>query len=227
MTVENIVAWWEACRFALHMLKQQGLIGGAFTFETISVHRYWPNAMALPHVHVVLLADNITPDTIGDLKRLMASYHGQTWQSKTKRWIEPEAPEPIWAKASTRTFPIRRDYDFASVLSYLCNPVNLATAYIRDWPLVAGNRWERCQFNENVVEAINAWCAALIGRWGHRYLGALQHAHRDFTGVKLAVRESPQHRRMVKDLLSECQLKRLAELNPDDLGTPVEFEADF
>ena len=113
------------------------------------------------------------------------------------------------------------------MLSYLCNPVNLAAAYIQDWPLVAGNQWERSQFNENVAEAINAWCAALLGRWGHRYIGALQHAHRDFTGVKRTVRETQQHRRMIKDLLSECQLRRLADFDPDDLDQPLENEAEM
>jgi hypothetical protein len=97
---------------------------------------------------------------------------------------------------------------------------------MRDWPTVAGNRRQRVEFNENVVEAINAWCAAMHERWGHKYLGALQHAHADFTGIQKATREKQQFRRLVKDMLEECRLKRMMEFGPDDLGTPVEFEGE-
>jgi hypothetical protein len=137
-----------------------------------------------------------------------------------------ESPEPIWSAASTRTYAIRRDFDFASVLSYLCNPVNLAEAYMADWPKVAGSKRDSVKFNENAIEAVNAWCAAMHGRWGHRYLGALQHAHGDFTGIKKSTRETKHFRRVVKDMLEDCRLKRMMEFDPDDLGTPVEFEDD-
>ena len=224
LTIDCLVDWWESCRFALNKSIKAGLINGAFMFETLSVHAYWPHAKGLPHVHAVVLADTMTPAIVDKLTSLLASYHGQWWSPRKKRWFEPEVPEPIWAKASTRTYELLREYDFASVLSYLCNPVNLAAAYIKDWPQVAGNWRQASQFNENVVEAINAWCCALYGRWGHRYLGALQHAHRDFTGVKKANREKKRHLRMVKELLEECQLKRIVEFDPDKLGAPVEFE---
>ncbi len=225
-SVECLVAWWDACRFALASLIKTDLIKGAFMFETMSVHRYWPHVEALPHVHAIILADNMTPTIINDLKRLVANYHGQSWNTKKKRWIEPDVPEPIWASASTRTYPIRHDYDFAAILCYLCNPINLAKAYKQDWPQVVGKWRESCLFNENAIDAINAWCGAIENRWGHRYLGALQHAHRDFTGIKKATREKKSHSRLVKLMLEDCQLKRIAEFDPDSLGTPVEFEDD-
>lgn len=225
-TTECFVAWWEACRYALDTLIKAGVIKGAFILETLSVHAYWPHAVALPHVHVVILADAVTRATTDELNRLLASYHGQWWDTRKRQWVEPDVPRPIWCAASTRTYAIRRDFDFASVLSYLCNPVNLAAAYIQDWPKVAGNRRDAIKFNENVIEAVNAWCAAMYDRWGHKYMAALQHAHNDFTGIKKSTREKKQHRRLVKDMLEDCRLKRMIQFDPNDLGTPVEFEDD-
>jgi hypothetical protein len=173
---------------------------------------------------VVVLADTVTRSFIDELHRLIASYHGQSWNPKKRKWIEPEFPEPIWSAASTRTYAIKRDFDFASVLSYLCNPVNLAAAYMEDWPTVARNNRQSSDFNENFVEALEALCAAMSGRWGHRYLGALQHAHRNFTGIEKSIREKKSSRQLVKTMLEECQLKRIIEFDPDNLDTPVEFE---
>jgi ribosomal protein L13 len=62
-------------------------------------------------------------------------------------------------------------------------------------------------------------------RWGHKYMGALQHAHRSFTGIKKSKRETESFRRLVKDMLEECRLKRMI-FDRDDLGVPVELEDD-
>lgn len=226
LTGQCLIDWWEACRFTLDTLIKSGFIKGAFLLETISIHAYWPVPRALPHVHVVLLADSITKTTVDELKRVFASYHGQWWHPKKRCWMEPDVPRPIWSVASTRTYSIRQQFDFASILSYLCNPVNLAAAYVQDWPKVAGSRRDAIKFNENVIEAINAWCDATHHRWGHRYMAALQHAHADFTGIKKSTREKKHFRQLVKDMLEECRLKRMMEFDPDDLGTPVEFEGD-
>jgi hypothetical protein len=224
LTVECLIDWWEACRFALDTLIKTGVIKGAFLLETISIHAYWPVPRALPHVHVVLLADCVTRSTVDELKRVFVSYHGQWWHSKKRCWIEPDVPTPIWSAASTRTYRIRRTFDFASILSYCCNPLNLAAAYVQDWPQVAGSRRDAIRFNENVVEAINAWCAAMSNRWGHKYMAALQHAHNGFTGIKKSTRDKKLFRRLVKDMLEDCRLKRMIEFDPDDLGVPVELE---
>lgn len=226
VTAQRLIDWWEACRFTLDTLRKSGLIKGAFLLETISIHAYWPVPRALPHVHVVLLADSITKPTTDELKQVFATYHGQWWHPKQRCWMEPDMPTPIWSVASTRTYSIRQQFDFASVLSYLCNPVNLATAYINDWPRVAGTRRDAIKFNENVIEAINAWCEALRHRWGHRYMAALQHAHGDFTGIEKSKRETKSFQRLVKDLLEECSLTRLMQFDPDDLGVPVELDDD-
>lgn len=224
LTTEYLIDWWEGARFTLDTLIKAEVIKGAFLLETISIHAYWPVPRGLPHVHVVLLADVMTKATVRKLKRVFARYHGQWWHSKKRCWIEPDVRRPIWSAASTRTYRIRRQFDFASILSYLCNPVNLAAAYIQDWPKVAGSRLDAIKFNENAVEAINAWCEAMCNRWGHKYFAALQHAHADFTGIKKATREKADFRRLVKDMLEECRLKRMTEFEPGDLGTPVELE---
>lgn len=222
-TVDCIRAWWEACRYALCRLIDAGLIRGVFLFETISFHNYWPTAKGLPHIHAVVLADSMTSGITDDLKRVFGEYHGQSWSPKKRAWLEPARPEPIWANPSTRTYAINREHDFAATLSYLCNPVNLAEAYVRDWPQVAGSIRNSCQFNENAIEAFNAWCAAMHGRWGHQYFGALQHASAGFTGVKKAAREKRQHLRLIKGILDDCQMQRMATFRPDELSSPVEF----
>ena len=227
LTVECLTSWWDGCRFALDALVKAGAIKGAFLLETMSVHAYWPVPRARPHVHIVILADTMPKSTLDELKRIiMEDYHGQWWHPRKKAWMEPDESEPIWSAPSTRTYEIRRDFDFASILSYLCNPINFAGAYIQDWPKVAGSRGDAVKFNENAVEAINAWCAATQERWGHRYFGALQHAHRSFTGIKKSTRQKKHHHQLVKDMLEECWLKRIINFDPDDLGSPVEAEAD-
>jgi hypothetical protein len=227
LTVQCLIDWWEACRFALDTLIKAGAVKGAFLLETISVHAYWPVPRGRPHVHVVLLADDVTRSTVDEVNRIIVDdYHGQWWSPPKKAWLEPDETEPIWSAPSTRTYAIRRDFDFASILSYLCNPINLAAAYTQDWPKVAGTRRDAIRFNENAVEAINSWCAAIQERWGHKYFGGLHHAHGNFTGVAKSKRETRQHRQLVKELLEECWLKRIANFDPDDLGAPVEAEAD-
>jgi hypothetical protein len=226
MTIHLLIDWWEACRFALYTLIESEVIKGAFLLETISIHAYWPMPRGLPHVHVVILADAMTKSTVEELKRAFSSYHGQWWYPKKRCWVEPEVARPIRCEPSTRTYRIRRQFDFGSILSYMCNPVNLAAAYIQDWPKVAGSLRDAIKLNENVVEAIHAWCVAMHDRWGHRYMAALQHAHADFTGIEKSTREKKQFRQLVKDMLEECRLKRMIEFDPDDLGVPVELEDD-
>ncbi|MCX6925146.1 MAG: hypothetical protein NT154_18325, partial [Verrucomicrobia bacterium] len=226
--VDHLTAWWEACRYALVNMIAEGEVQGAFILETIAIARYWPHAHARPHVHVVLLANEVTPATIGRLKELLNVYKGEWWDSRTKKWVEPGIepflPEPLWSRASTRTYELRKDYDFASVLSYMCDPVNLAKAYIEDWPKVAGNVAQTRHLNEIAVEAIEAWHAGMIERWGHKYFGALQHAHRDFKGVAKARRGSESFGRAIKLKLTDCIMKRIINFDPADLGEPVEFQ---
>jgi hypothetical protein len=94
LTVQCLVGWWEACRFALDTLIKTGVIKGAFPLETIAIHAYWPNAVARPHVHMVLLADSMTRSITDELGRLVASYHSQWWYPRKRQWIEPESRTP-------------------------------------------------------------------------------------------------------------------------------------
>lgn len=222
--VDYLVDWWEACRYALVNMIDEDQVQGAFILETIAIARYWPFAQARPHVHVVLLANELTPATIDRLKEHLKAYHGQCWDSRKKKWVEPVVyPKPLWSRASTRTYELKHDYDFASILSYLCNPVNLAAAYIQDWPKVARNMAQARLFNEIVVEAMDAWHAGMEGRWGHNYFGALQHAHRDFKGVAKAKRDTESFGRAIKLKLADCLMKRVMNFDLADLGEPVEF----
>ena len=223
--VDYLVDWWEACRYALVDMIAEGVIQGAFILETIAISQYWPHAQARPHVHVVLLADELTRATIDRLKELLNLYNGQWWDSRKKKWVEPVVlPKPLWSRASTRTYELKHGYDFASVLSYMCNPVNLAAAYIQDWPKVAGSMARARHLNEIAVEAMEAWHAGMEGRWGHKYFGALQHAHRDFKGVAKANRDSESFARAIKLKLTDCMMKRIVNFDPADLGDPVEFQ---
>jgi hypothetical protein len=222
--VDYLVDWWEACRYALVNMIAEGVIQGAFMLETIAISQYWPHAQARPHVHVVLLADELTRATIDRLKELLNLYNGQWWDSRKKKWVEPVVlPKPLWSRASTRTYELKHGYDFASVLSYMCNPVNLAKAYIEDWPKIAGNMAQARLFNEIAVEAMEAWHAAMIERWGHKYFGALQHAHRDFNGVAKKKRVSKSYERALKLNLADSMMKRIVNFDPNGLGEPIEF----
>lgn len=236
--IDALISWWEACRFALQQLIDGGLIDGALVFETLSVHHYWPDALGLPHVHVVILAGRMTKDTTSLLTEILASYMGESWDSQSKQWaprmeVYPDvddqpilAPEPLWATASTRTYPIPEQHDMAAVVSYLCNPVNFAEAYVQEWPQVNGDARNSSFFNENAIEAIICWEHAIDQRWGHRYMGALHHSRNDFAGVKKAQRETEAHIAMVNLRLKLCGIEQ-SEGDPcEHLGTAIEDQEE-
>lgn len=224
--VIRLTSWWEACRYALTTMIAEGDLRGAFVYETIAVDHYWPVAKSRPHVHAVLLADAVDRGTVQRLKELLHAYQGQVWDSTQREWLLDSSLrlEPLWCKPSTRTYPIRRPFDFASILGYMCNPVNFARAYLADWSTVAGDPVKARSLNENHWDALDAWCAAMDQRWGHKYFGALQHAHRDFTGVAKKKRQSKSFQLAIKLKLMDCQVKRQILFDPDDLGEPVEFQ---
>ncbi|GEM_PF-1980507 len=237
--IEAIISWWEGCRYALQKLIDFGFIDGALVFETISVHHYWPNALGLPHVHVLIIADEMTPETVRFLQATFSEYAGQKWDAGRKLWLprtevygdeedrKIEAPEPLWTEASTRTYRILELHDMAGVISYLCNPINFAEAYVGEWPQVDGNHCDASEFNENAIETINGWEAALLRRWGHRYMGALHHSRKDFVGVKKGPRESDAHIAKVAHMLRICGIEQMESDPCEYLGISIEEKHDM
>ncbi len=190
--------------------------------------------MGLPHVHVLVQADQVTHDTIAFLKAALASYTGQKWDAKKKQWAprttqwldvydrEILDPFPLPYPVSTCTYEIREQKDMAAIISYLCNPINFAEAYVTQWPQVEGVVFDAGGFNENAWEAINCFEGAIVGRWGHYYLGTLHHSHSVFAGIKKQRRETEEHRARVKRLLNLCAVEQLESDPLEHIGTSVE-----
>jgi len=224
--VDELMDWWNGCRYVVSNLINAGLIKGAFVLESVAIASYWPQVKCRPHVHVVIVADDVTEETFSHLNESLSSYRAEWWDGRKKRWQKPvySDPEPLWSRASTRTYELKHDYDFASVLSYMCNPVNFAKAYIEDRTRVTGSRSQARQLNTNVFDAIDGYIAATFGRWAHNYFGVLQHAHRDFKGICKKKRETKAFERLIKFELSECQIKRVMHFDPEKLGPSVESE---
>lgn len=226
--------WWEGYRYGVRQLVDQGDASGAWVFETLSVNSYWPAPMGLPHVHVLVQADQVTHDTIAFLKAALASYTGQKWDAKKKQWAprttqwldvydrEILDPFPLPYPVSTCTYEIREQKDMAAIISYLCNPINFAEAYVTQWPQVEGVVFDAGGFNENAWEAINCFEGAIVGRWGHYYLGTLHHSHSVFAGIKKQRRETEEHRARVKRLLNLCAVEQLESDPLEHIGTSVE-----
>jgi hypothetical protein len=205
---EDISLWWDACRWALFNMLLAGAFRGVFVFEALHIESYWPHPLVLPHVHVIVLADEITPGLLDELRARVAAYSGQRWDSRSKKWIQPEQPEFIHA-----------------------TPINWAEKYVEQWPKLPRN--DRSFFNQNVFEVIDGWeieslsyskTRRVASRRQHYFLGQLQHAHRDYVGIARKERDSALNNARVRDLLAECNAAQSLGFAPEDLGEPIEFQ---
>lgn len=228
---EDISLWWEGCRWALCALLADPAFRGVFVFEALHVESYWPHPLVLPHVHVIVLADEITQAMLDELKVRVAAYSGQRWDSRSKNWIQPEEREFIRATPSTRTYELSEDYQLSNVLSYLCRPINWAEKYIEQWQTLPCE--ERSFFNQNVFEVIDGWeieslsysnTRRIVSRRQHYFLGELQHAHRGYVGIPKRERDCARHNARVRELLTECNAAQSLGFVPESLGEPIEFQ---
>jgi hypothetical protein len=202
--------------------------GGIIVVEAFHVTSYWPHPLVLPHVHVLVRADEVTRETLANLRALVAAYRGQQWHSIKKRWVEAERPEWIRAEPTTRTYQLDEEHNLCAVLNYLSKPINWAERYLNEWGQVPHG--DRIFFNQNVVEVIDGWCCSRMGnrddmsRRQHYCLGELQHAHKGFVGVPAKKRDSAAHDLQFRELLTECNAQQSLDFCPEDFGEPIEFQ---
>lgn len=220
--VERMDLYWSACDFAVRHLIDSGHIKGAFVYEALHVDSYVPEQRALPHDHLVVLADELTPKIIQTFKDAVKSYTGQKWNSKKKKWEQLSEPDHIKVEPSTRSYPIPTQSDFSNILSYLVVPVNFAEKYLEAWPAAsASGRAGVPLLNQNAIDLIDGCDKLSAGRDGHYYRGALHHSSGDFHGVKRSVRETREHEQMVLALLRDCADDNVAAFPFSD-KTPIE-----
>jgi hypothetical protein len=219
--------YWAACEYALRTMVNEGFFAGAFVYEAVEIHSYFPCVLVVPHIHMVIVADAISSAVMSLFRELVQSYHGQIWNRKKRRYEDdPEWRVRLPVRPSTRTYLIDEVEDYCNILNYLVLPVDIVTPYRAAWPLAEANRRESAiLLNQNVTEALFGWALSMDNRDGHYYRGAMHHKSGSFVGVSKCIRETKAHERRVAALLQECNDANLNGFPYADKPS-IEEEAD-
>jgi hypothetical protein len=198
--------YWAACEYAIRTMVNERYFEGAFVYEAIEMHSYFPCVLVVPHVHMVIVADAISSAVMAMFRELVQSYRGQVWNRKKRRYEDdPEWRVRLPVQPTTRTYSIDEMADYCNILNYLVLPVDVVTPYRAAWPLAKANFREFASLlNQNVTEALFGWASSMDKRDGHYYRGAMHHRSRSFVGVKKSIRETKAHERRVAALLHDC-----------------------
>jgi hypothetical protein len=238
---DNLELIWDACRFGFEMMVDVGEFGAVFLLEEFQVLSYYPVPKVLAHVHAVVLADEITIGKTERLKEFVNNYRGWVKVAqrhvRTKalrdrlgrdlvysqiRWMSLHKCHGIGMEVSTRTYEVRSEKDFVSILDYLVKPIDWSVKYVEEWHRYCEHDRDLGPwFNQNVDQVIDAWQFFSAGRCQHVYLGKAHHARTEFIGTPKQQRETPVHKRQIKILLEDCNEDRAFSL--DDLAEPLEF----
>ncbi len=233
----DLIHRWDAARYAVRRMVEERFFHGAIIREEFAIHSIYPVLDALPHLHVLVQADEVTKEMLELLRRLMAEYLGEmkipqnkrtlddgwSWADKRHRWAVPDRPVIISAVPDTKTYCIPTQGDLARVISYIMKPMDLSVTYDRAWAeCCAVSREMAPKINEAMNEMIWSWEMAMIDRKQVLYVGSLHYRSTAFPGVEVKERESQSFQQVLSILLREMTLECV--LHPPERGIPVEAQ---
>ncbi|MFZ1072661.1 MAG: hypothetical protein WAO21_04420 [Verrucomicrobiia bacterium] len=216
---DDISLYWEACVYAIKRMVTEGYFNGAVWSEELHVQSFLTHEVQ-PHVHVVIMADEITIEHIERLKSYVYEYRGQSYYFQ-QGGLRPDDNERVTHKVSTRTRPIKSRYHFANALSYLAKANDPSKPYQRDFEQVMRlGRWAVADLNQNVSEILAGFALHAHNRRQIDYKGKLDARTRNkFVGVKKVARSHKSHYAKVRDILVVENLENGALDNPDEPET--------
>jgi hypothetical protein len=200
---------WDACRFAVWRLVEVGVVQGAYLSEEWYVVAIFPEQLANPHVHILVVAGCGADDLKRQLEAALREYAGEEQLSRRafrafegevvdrrRRWVRPMAVS-LPCELGVVVSATKDDWDLKNFLEYLPKVVGWAEAYRRGWEALGAGRDRQVAEDLNcaVRLAVEAWENATDGRRKVQPLGCLHPRHRGFLGTRKALRDTPGHRR--------------------------------
>jgi hypothetical protein len=171
----------------------EGYFNGAVWSEELHVQSFLTYEVQ-PHVHVVIMADEVKLEHIERLKSYVYEYRGQSYDFQ-QGGLRPDDNARVTHKVSTRTRPIKARYHFANALSYLAKSNDLSKPYQRDFEqAIRVGRKAVATLNQNVSELLAGFAVHARQRRQIDYKGKLDARSRNkFVGVKKAARSHKSH----------------------------------
>ena len=144
-----VEVYWDASVRAVKDMVNEGIFKGAFWSEELNLNSLLP-LRVLPHVHVIVAADELNLSTIDDLKERILAYR----EAPDEHFFNPDNLNPYWFQVSlpvsTRTYLVDSETDWANILGYMVKTNPLAQRYVQAF--TAATETE-CVDNDPGVEA--------------------------------------------------------------------------
>jgi hypothetical protein len=225
---------WDACHWSILRLIDAGIAQGAFYVEEFQPVRFYPDETALPHAHVLLLADATAAQLEAQLISSLTAYAGEQRLSRrafklllaneeydgvlidrSNRLVRPAAFNFPWP-VSVKVTPTATDRDLKNYIDYIQKPIGWAEAYRKQWHELgaATDLDAAAALNQGVTNLVQAWDNAIEGRYKIRYLGQFHCAHRHFLGTRKAERTTKAHKAGTKAWLKSFRADQGDQ--PDD-----------
>jgi hypothetical protein len=200
LSPDPIANYWAAGVHGIRHMVDAGYFQGAVWSEELHIDSFTTGNVH-PHVHVVLIAEQVTEEVIAELRARVAAF-------------VPNYGGRVQRRVSTCTRQIQNQYHWANALSYLCKPIKLWQPYQADFEdAVAWGRDAVAFLNQDVDEVLAGFAIHAHRRRQIDYKGVLDARSRTrFIGVPRARRNRCLHYEYTAELLKDLNFEHL--LNP-------------
>ncbi len=202
--------YWAACGHAIHEMVESRQVIGAIKVEELSICSFNPLTV-LPHCHILLFTEQISPSFIDETNALVESYRPVEFNPDLETW-EVFQDGRIHHPVTTRLARLEAQENLAKTISYLIKPIDVVTPYRASLEACEGAPETVRQLNQNVCEFFLSYSETTHSRRQLQYFGTLDARRRSrFVGVSPACREAPANRSLVRELLRSYPTNVLLE----------------
>jgi len=111
LTHADLITYWDAIRFAVNQLVNEGTFRGAVLVEEIHLETLHPMALVTPHSHIIILTDApLDQASLDRFTSLLLQFRGQVWSlgntdADDRQWHDHHRKVARWEAGRLKTKP--------------------------------------------------------------------------------------------------------------------------
>ncbi len=170
----QVRSYWDACSTGLRETTAQKAIRGAYWVEELKIRSFMPTTV-LPHVHAIVDAEEIGPNTVELLKQTIQGELDNVANQNCEATLEP----------NIQVKPIDSEKSLYDRIRYLYKTLDLVTPYKQAWEQVSlHGRSLAIQLNSQLRDCIDAHYSTTHGKSRMHSNGILSPNAEQFIGIK-------------------------------------------